>query len=309
MSTLPNSVYANPSTPCFEPFGGGGGGLNPVVDSLTVNQGGTITLGSPINQGTTLTFNKALDGSTYSILAEAYLLPGNTPADLRPTIFNDTNNYEGLVAGTFYAHGNAVYGAAPSVVLGDLGTGVGLGYRDNAAIITPLAEVVMGPEFTLSNVKSINGNPYFPPAYGSFSSTLNQPISATTELPLVYDTADVTPIGMTCALPSSDITITESGTYKVLASVQCDRTVAGQGDVEMWCSVQGTAVPNSATRINLNQNIEQVMTVEWIVSVAASEIVSVSVYSSVAGNVAASFAAAPPVPAIPSIITTVLRIA
>jgi hypothetical protein len=163
----------------------------------------------------------------------------------------------------------------------------------------------------LSGVRNINGSPYFTPAYGSFSSTQTQALTSNVALPVVYDTADLTPVGMTCALaPSSDIVITRAGTYKCLASAQCDKTGGGgAGDLEMWVAVNGTAVPNSATRIAINANQETVMTVEWFLDVSAGDAVSVNTYSPDNGLQLLAVAASSPVPAIPSIITTVLRIA
>ena len=163
----------------------------------------------------------------------------------------------------------------------------------------------------LSGVRNINGSPYFTPAYGSFSSTQTQTLTSNVVLPVTYDTADLTPVGMTCALaPSSDIVITRAGTYKCLASAQCDKTGGGgAGDLEMWVAVNGTAVPNSATRIAINANQETVMTVEWFLDVSAGDAVSVNTYSPDNGLQLLAVAASSPVPAIPSIITTVLRIA
>jgi hypothetical protein len=148
-----------------------------------------------------------------------------------------------------------------------------------------------------------------PASYGSFSSTQTQTIAATTPLPVIYDTADVEPFGVSCDLPSADIVVGIAGVYKVLASAQCDRTALLTGDLEMWVSVGGTAVPNSATRININQNIESVMTVEWLLDLAVGDEVAVVVYSAVAGNQLLAVPASAPVPAIPSIITTIVKIA
>lgn len=162
----------------------------------------------------------------------------------------------------------------------------------------------------LSGVAIINGAPYFTPTYGSFSSTQTQTIAATTDVPITYDTADITPVGVSCTLaPSADIVVTNAGTYKVLTSLQCDKTTGGSDQLDMWVSVNGTAVPNSATKLQINQNQESVMTVEWFLTLAASDAVSVHTYAPTAGLQALAVAAAPPVPAIPSIITTVLRIA
>lgn len=148
-----------------------------------------------------------------------------------------------------------------------------------------------------------------PACYGSFSSTQTQTLTATTPLPVIYNTADIDAFGVSCDLPSADIVIGIAGVYKVLASAQCDRTALLTGDMEMWVSVNGTAVPNSATRININQNIESVMTVEWLLDLAVGDEVAVVVYSGVAGNQLLAVPAASPVPAIPSLITTVVKIA
>jgi hypothetical protein len=148
-----------------------------------------------------------------------------------------------------------------------------------------------------------------PAVYGSFSSTQTQTPLAVTVTPLVYDTEDIVPFGVSCALPSASITVGVAGLYKVVASLQCDNTAVGVQVLDMWCAVGGIAVPNSATRIAINQNTEAVMTVEWFLSLAASDAVNVEIYAPVAGPQALAVPAAAPVPAIPSIITTILRIA
>jgi hypothetical protein len=150
---------------------------------------------------------------------------------------------------------------------------------------------------------------YLPVCYGSFSSTQIQLIPATTATPIGYDTADIIPVGCGCPLGGSpDITVVETGTYKVLASIQIDKTTAGIGDVDTWIEVAGVPVPNSATKLSINQNIESLMTVEWFVQCQAGDTIQIYMYSAVAGFRALAVAAAPPVPAIPSIITTVYQI-
>jgi hypothetical protein len=126
---------------------------------------------------------------------------------------------------------------------------------------------------------------------------------------LVYDTTDITPVGMSCATPSASIVVVFTGVYKVLSSVQCDKTTVAVGDLEMWIAVNGTAVPKSATRLAINQNLEALMTVEWFVELTAGDAVSINLASSADGLQALAVPAAAPVPAIPSIITTVVRIA
>jgi hypothetical protein len=161
----------------------------------------------------------------------------------------------------------------------------------------------------ITNLGSINGAPYFSPSYGSFSSTQTQALTSNVVLPVVYDTADVTPVGLTCSLPSADIVVTSAGTYKVLSSIQADHTALGTGTFQFWVAQNGTAVPNSATQVVLNQNLEQVMTVEWFLDVSAGDTIAVEAYSTSAGQQLLAVAASSPVPAVPSIITTILRIA
>lgn len=231
-------------------------------------------------------------------------------------------------AGTTILNVNSITGTSSNTftisnvadIIGRVPIGLGLynvkeiGNPANAMFLNGVG-LISNPAGTmdLSGVATINGSPYpitpSTSAYGSFSSTQTQTVPATTETPLVYDTADLTPVGMTCSLPSADITITNAGTYKVLASVQCDKTTGGAGDLEMWVSINGTAVPNSATRLQINQNTESLMTVEWFLDLLAGQTVSVSLYSSTTGLQALAVPASAPVPAIPSIITTVLRIA
>jgi hypothetical protein len=154
---------------------------------------------------------------------------------------------------------------------------------------------------------------FLPIAYGSFSSTQTQLVNPafpiTAVLPLVYDTTDITPFGVSCATPSANIVVATTGVYKVLSSVQCDKTSVGVGDLEMWIAVGGVAVPNSATRLAINQNIESLMAVEWFLELTAGDAVSINLASAVGGLQALAVASAPPVPAIPSVITTITRIA
>jgi hypothetical protein len=153
----------------------------------------------------------------------------------------------------------------------------------------------------------------FAPAFGSFSSTqtqdLNPAFPVLAELPLIYDTKDCTSVGLTLALPTADIQMDYKGTYKILASLQVDKTTGGNGEIDMYVVVNGTAVPNTATKLNLNQNEESVMTVEWFLDLNAGDKLRINCYSTADGVRVLAVAPNPPVPAIPSVITTILRIA
>lgn len=147
------------------------------------------------------------------------------------------------------------------------------------------------------------------PIYGSFSSTQTQTLTQNEVLPFTYNSDDVAPLGVTQT--GASINIQTEGVYKILTSLQCDKTTAGLGELDMFLSVNGTAVPNSATKVQINQNQEVVMSVEWFIGLKSNDAVRVVGFSPDEGLEALAVAEnllVSPVPAIPSIITTILRI-
>ena len=148
-------------------------------------------------------------------------------------------------------------------------------------------------------------------AYGSFSSTASQPVTAGTPLALRYNTQDIaTTPGVTCNIagPDSRIYVTASGTYCVLTSVQIDQSSALH-DVDFYLSKNGTALNSTSRRLAITANIEDILTVEWMLDLVAGDYVQVVVSSASAGFSALAILAAPPVPAIPSVITNIKQIA
>jgi len=168
----------------------------------------------------------------------------------------------------------------------------------------------MALAFSIKTNNSLINPPYSPPIpiYASFSSTQTQNITQNEVLPLVYNTEDISASGITCSLPSSNIYVLETGVYKVLSSLQCDRIVTGNASINMYPSINGVAVPNSATRVVINQNIESVLTVEWYLNLTKGQYVTVDLYSTFTGARALAIPASSPVPLIPSIITTITKI-
>ena len=75
----------------------------------------------------------------------------------------------------------------------------------------------------------------------------------------------------------------------------------------MFIAVNNTPVPNSATRIQINQNQEVVMSVEWVLELNAKDYITIVMFSATTGLQALAIPASA-VPAIPSIITTIMRI-
>lgn len=75
----------------------------------------------------------------------------------------------------------------------------------------------------------------------------------------------------------------------------------------MFIAINGSPVPNSTTRIQINQNQEVVMTVEWFLELNEKDYITIVMFSASAGLQALAIPSAG-IPAIPSIITTIMRI-
>lgn len=161
-----------------------------------------------------------------------------------------------------------------------------------------------------SNKRVFTTSTYSPPpsVYGSFSSTQTQDLSANQVLRLTYNTEDISASGVFCTLPSPNIYVRSTGVYKVLASLQCDNQSGGNRTINMWISIDGVGVPNSATRVVINNAIESLMTVEWFINLNAGQYISIDLLSTGSNTRALAINATGSVPAIPSIITTIVKI-
>lgn len=216
----------------------------------------------------------------------------------------------------------SVGGPDPSVqpssvwVLMNVSTGSGItslnGLTDPAMILTSSDSTVgITPNAPDTIDLSVPYAPLFPPTHCAYSSSQTQSIVANNILPLVYDTQDTAPSLVSVSLPDSNIVPSNSGLYKVLASVQLNRTSAGNSTVVMFPRVNGTEVANSATYLKINQQEEDVMTVEWFIYLVGGDALQICVYSTDSDNECLAVVRDAPngIPAVPSIITTILRIA
>ena len=112
--------------------------------------------------------------------------------------------------------------------------------------------------------------------------------------------------------PNSQIVIPVAGTYKVVFSVQCDVIGGGNHDLEIFPVINGLSVPKSNTKIQLGNGAESCLTVEYILSFTANQILEFNMTSdsTTARIVAITRGGGTPViPDIPSIIVTIMRIA
>jgi hypothetical protein len=152
----------------------------------------------------------------------------------------------------------------------------------------------------------------FDPVYASFSSNTTQSVGTVNPVAITYSQKDIGNIDIIGFYPSSKIRIPVSGVYRVLFSAQCD-SAGGTHYLEIFPAVNGTAAPNSNTRIRLSAAIENCLTVEYILSFAAADQLELYMFGDStnarilynAGNPAT----VPAIPDTPSIIVTIVRIA
>ncbi len=151
--------------------------------------------------------------------------------------------------------------------------------------------------------------------YGQFSYDLSVNVSGSyIATPIPYNTTE---IAKYCSYSGSSITILKAGTWKFAYSIQLDKSGGGTTFVDIWIKVNGTNVPRSASRTTVvGQNGENFVYCEYVLSLNLND--TIQVYFSSPDNTmtAASFPAqttgnyAPPneVPAVPSIISTLVQL-
>jgi hypothetical protein len=116
---------------------------------------------------------------------------------------------------------------------------------------------------------------------------------------------------VSCSLPSSQISVSADGVYKILTSIQCDSTIGVQTLIA-YLSYTGSPVANTSTQVVVNVNLQSLITVEWILEMEAGRSAEVVLVDTTGGGQAVAFPAVVGTlsyPATPSIITTILRIA
>jgi hypothetical protein len=102
------------------------------------------------------------------------------------------------------------------------------------------------------------------PYYGSFLSTTTQLIS-TIPTAITYTEKTIGNINVIGSYPNSIIVCPISGVYKILFSAQCEVS-NGKHYIEIWPVIDGVSVPKSNTRIRLDSQIENCLTVEYFLS-------------------------------------------
>lgn len=152
-------------------------------------------------------------------------------------------------------------------------------------------------------------------AYGQFSDTTDQPLVAATPHVVSFNTTDVS-AGVSVVDPGTgptQLTVATAGTYRFDVSLQM-LNVGGMGaTVIFWPRANGVDVPNSASSIEMGNNNNRTLPyVSVLLPLLAGEHVEWVVYSTGPNTSVEHFPAVvgpPAIPAIPSVIATVTRVA
>jgi hypothetical protein len=168
-----------------------------------------------------------------------------------------------------------------------------------------------GTGAAFSNIATINGRPLF--INGAFSDTTTQLQTggvANTPTAITFNTTDVTN-GISLGTPTSRIVVSKAGLYEFIYSIQFDKSGGGTSPVDVWLRKNGNNIPNSASQVVVaGTNGETVLSVPYMLTLAANDFIEVVFASSDATMAVSTFPAttAPPDPftrpAVPSIITT-----
>lgn len=149
-----------------------------------------------------------------------------------------------------------------------------------------------------------------------FSDSTDQPLPAATPTVIRFNTTDYTLGGIVVVDPGTGptrLTVPTGGVYRFDVSLQMLNGGGGGSTITFWARVNGTNVPNSASSIEMGNNNNRALPyvglllpmlggqyLEWVV-LATGANTSVEHFNAVIGP--------PAVPAIPSVIASVYRLA
>ena len=144
--------------------------------------------------------------------------------------------------------------------------------------------------------------------YGSFYDTTTQnAVGINTYQPVTINTTDIS--NQVSIANSSHIVVANSGIYNIQFSLQIDKSQGSQAHVYIWLKKNGTDIPNSASEISVQgTTAETIAAWNFVVSAAANDYYELMWSSSDEHIQIKARTANGVVPAIPSIILTVVSV-
>ena len=144
--------------------------------------------------------------------------------------------------------------------------------------------------------------------YGSFYDTTTQnAVGINTYQPVTINTTDIS--NQVSIANSSHIVVANSGIYNIQFSLQIDKSQGSQAHVYIWLKKNGTDIPNSASEVSVQgTTAETIAAWNFVVSAAANDYYELMWSSSDEHIQIKARAINGVVPAIPSIILTVVSV-
>jgi hypothetical protein len=157
------------------------------------------------------------------------------------------------------------------------------------------------------------GPPRFEPGlinYGSFFSTQTQTATViNTATAITYNNADPAYGVYRDPADSSKIKVTRPAIYNVQFSIQVDKTSGGTGKLFIWPAINGTAVANAGSLIQIQGNNAEIFSAaNFFLPLSNGDYFQLYFSVDDLSVQLQQFAASAPVPAIPSIILTVMQV-
>ena len=141
---------------------------------------------------------------------------------------------------------------------------------------------------------------------GAFYDTTTQSAAAiNTAYAITLDNTSLTQ-GVSIGTPTSRVYVDRTGSYNIQFSLQLISTNAASKDVYIWADVNGTSVPNSATKLTMSGSSNSYVAAwNFVIRMSAGDYFRLMWSTSNTNVQIARIAASAPVPAIPSVILTV----
>lgn len=145
--------------------------------------------------------------------------------------------------------------------------------------------------------------------YGSFSSNVDQFAAvANTAYGVTYNSTEFSK-GISIGSPTSRIVVSKSGVYNFQFSLQLDKSSASVGNVYVWARINGTDVPNSATKIAVQGPTAEVVAAwNFVLALNQNDYFELMWSTDSTDCHISHEPAAAPVPAIPSVLLSVTEI-
>jgi hypothetical protein len=149
-----------------------------------------------------------------------------------------------------------------------------------------------------------------PVSFASFYSTQTQAATTiNTATAISYNNADTTYGIYRDPADNTKIKVSRPAIYNVQFSIQVDKTSGGNGSFYIWPAINGTAVPNSGCYIQIQGNNAEIFSAaNFFLPLSNGDYFQLYFSVNDLSVQLQHFAASAPVPAIPSIILTVMQV-